>query len=158
MPSVCRATEQIFPLDSMDKISANVLNFGNHKVNPISMRDIQTYDDISDLVSRFYDKLIADDATKEKFLNLNLQMHLPKIVDFWAFILIDKAGYTGNVFDKHLHLNLEPVHFEHWINHWTNTVNEMFLGPKAELAIQRALLLSYTFQSKLFNTDKNKII
>ena len=83
---------------------------------------------------------------------------MTKIVDFWAFILIDKPGYTENVFDKHLHLHLEPRHFERWIEFWTTTVKELFKGPKAELAIHRALLLSYTFQSKLFGNDgKNSI-
>lgn len=122
------------------------------------MNDIQDYQDIELLVSAFYDKLLNDPITAGKFTHLHLPDHLPKIMDFWAFILIDKPGYTGNVFDKHLHLNLQPEHFNQWIHHWLETVNERHAGPKADLACQRAQILSYTFQSKLFNPDKGSLI
>lgn len=124
----------------------------------MGLKDIEKYEDIEILVSAFYDKLLEDPITKDKFQHLDIKAHLPKIVDFWAFILIDKPGYSGNVFDRHLHLNLEPAHFERWIEFWTATVNELFNGSKAELAVQRALLLSYTFQSKLYGHDGKKIV
>jgi hemoglobin len=122
------------------------------------LRDIEKFEDIEQLVSSFYHKLLEDTVTREKFLHLDIQSHLPKIVNFWAFILLDKPGYAGNVFDKHLSLNLEPIHFEHWLKHWITTVNNLFVGPKAELAVQRAMLLNYTFQSKLYGNDAKKII
>ena len=122
------------------------------------MNDISNYEDIEKLVELFYDKLLAEPITSPKFEHLNIKEHLPKIVDFWAFILIDKPGYTGNVFDKHLHLNLETKHFDKWIEFWISTVNELYSGPKAELACQRAQLLSYTFQPKLNQNNPNKII
>ena len=124
----------------------------------MELHDIETYDDVELLVSKFYDKLLEDSITKGVFQHLNIETHLPKIVDFWAFILLDKPGYTGNVFDKHLPLNLKPIHFEQWIIHWEFIVNKLFKGPKSELAINRAKLLSYTFQSKLFGNDSKKII
>jgi len=122
------------------------------------MNDISNYEDVERLVAAFYDKLLADPITLSKFAHLNIKEHLPKIVDFWAFILIDKSGYTGNVFDKHVPLNLEPKHFETWVDHWIHTVKELYAGPKAEMAIQRAQILSYTFQSKLFGNDPKKIM
>lgn len=124
----------------------------------MDLKDIEKYEDIEQLVSQFYDKLLDDSITKGKFQHLDIKAHLPKIVDFWAFILIDKPGYSGNVFDRHSHLNLGPVHFERWIEFWTSTVNKLFKGPKAELAVQRAILLSYTFQSKLYGNDGKKIV
>ncbi len=124
----------------------------------MDLHDIETNEDIELLVSNFYEKLLTDPITKEKFQQVDVKAHLPKIVDFWAFILLDKPGYTGNVFDKHVPLNLEPVHFERWIGWWTSIVNELFKGPKAELAVQRAILLSYTFKSKLFGKDKKNIL
>jgi len=122
------------------------------------MKDIANYENIEQLVALFYDKLLADPITSSKFTHLDIKAHLPKIVDFWAFILIDKPGYKSNVFDKHLNLNLEPIHFETWVGYWVNTVNELFIGPKADLAIHRAQLLSYTFQSKLYGDSDKKIL
>lgn len=124
----------------------------------MDLKDIEKYEDIELLVSRFYDKLLEDPITKDKFTHLDIKAHLPKIVDFWAFILIDKPGYKGNVFDRHSHLNLQPAHFERWVEFWVSTVNEMFKGPKAELAVHRAMLLSYTFQSKMHGNDEKKIL
>lgn len=122
------------------------------------MKDIETYEEVEQLVSKFYEKLVKDPITAPKFTHLNLSEHLPRITDFWAFILIDKPGYTGNVFDRHVHLNLEPRHFEAWVEYWVNTVNELYEGPKATLAMQRAQLLSYTFQNKLFEQGNSKKI
>jgi len=122
------------------------------------MNDIANYEDIERLVSAFYHKLLADPITQSKFDHLDINNHLPKIVDFWAFILLDKPGFTENVFLKHVPLNLEPKHFDIWMGHWDSTVKEMFQGPKADLAIQRAQILSYTFQSKLFNPNPNQIL
>ncbi len=122
------------------------------------MRDIKSEQDIEKLVSAFYDKLLSDSATVSKFQHLDIVSHLPKIVNFWAFILLDKPGYTGNVFDKHVPLHLDPIHFEIWLKYWTETVNQSFAGPKADLAIQRANLLSFTFQSKLFGEQGHKIV
>ncbi|MFM9945550.1 MAG: group III truncated hemoglobin [Bacteroidia bacterium] len=124
----------------------------------MELRDIENYEDIELLVSAFYDKLLDDPITKDKFQNLDIKAHLPRIVDFWAFILLDKPGFTGNVFDKHASLNLEPIHFERWIEFWVSSINAMFKGPKSELAVQRAMLLSYTFQSKLYGNDGKKIL
>ena len=124
----------------------------------MNLQDIETIEDIERMVSKFYEKLLTDPITKEKFQQVDVVAHLPRIVDFWAFILLDKPGYIGNVFDKHVPLNLELVHFETWVGWWTSTVNELFNGPKAELAVQRAILLSYTFQSKLFGKDVKKIL
>ncbi len=122
------------------------------------MTDIKTYEDIEILVQKFYRKLLDDPITQGKFTHLDIEQHLPKIADFWAFILIDKPGYKGSVYDKHVPLNLEKIHFEKWISYWEETVNELYAGPKAELACQKAQLLSYTFQSKLQNNNPNKIL
>lgn len=122
------------------------------------LKDITVYEDIERLVNAFYDKLLHDKVTQDKFTNLDIKSHLPRIVDFWAFILIDKPGFTGNVFEKHIPLNLQPLHFEKWVSLWTDTVKEMYAGPKAELAVQRAIVLSYTFQSKLFGNDKKRML
>ena len=124
----------------------------------IKVNDIQSFEDIEKLVDHFYNRLLIDKRTSSFFEHLDLEKHLPKIADFWAFILLDKPGYIGNVFDKHAHLGLKPSHFEIWIGYWKQSVDELHTGPKADLAKQRADILSYTFQSKLFPDDTHKII
>jgi hemoglobin len=111
--------------------------------------DISTQDHVNQLVSVFYDKVLRDDLLSPHFAGIDLEHHLPRIAAFWALILIDREGYKGNVFDKHVHLDINNTHFDRWVKLFTETVDELFVGEKAELAKQRAILLQYTFVSKL---------
>lgn len=120
--------------------------------------DIQNYDEILDLIRRFYSKLLQDPVTGVKFNNVKIEDHVPRIADFWAFILIDKPGYKGSVYEKHLPLNLKSEHYEKWLYYWEDSVREIFSGPKAELAVHRAQLLAYTFQHKDKIKDQKKIL
>lgn len=115
----------------------------------MSQGDIQSRQDIEKWMSAFYTKLMADEITKPKFLHLDLHAHLPKIINFWAFVLLDEEGYTTNVFNQHTHLDLEEIHFRKWIEHFVSTTDELFDGPKATLAKQRAKLLASTFWQKM---------
>ena len=111
--------------------------------------DITTHDDVAMLLRTFYGKLLKDELMAPHFANIDLEVHLPRIIAFWAFILIDQEGYKGNVFDKHKHLDIGEAHFTRWIQLFSETVDEYFSGEKADLAKQRAALLGYTFQNKM---------
>jgi hemoglobin len=117
------------------------------------MRDITTYADVELLVRTFYDKLLRDGLMAPHFANINLEEHLPRIIAFWAFILIDQEGYKGSVYEKHRHLDIGEEHFTKWVKLFSETVDELYAGEKANLAKQRAVLLGYTFQNKM-KSDK----
>jgi hemoglobin len=78
-----------------------------------------------------------------------LPKHLPRIVEFWAFVLLEKEGYKTNVFEKHMFLGLEKIHFDKWLKYFFETTNELFEGPNAETAKNRVKLLATTFMHKL---------
>jgi hemoglobin len=105
------------------------------------MTDISNKGDIEKLVNDFYGKVLDDDLLKPFFEQLNFKEHLPKMVSFWEFVLLDKAGYTTNVTDKHLRMPLKKEHFDHWIHLFNSTVDELFQGDKAEMSKKRAYLL-----------------
>ena len=109
--------------------------------------------DVDLLVSTFYAKVLADPLLAPHFAGIDLQHHLPRIADFWALILIDKEGYKGNVFDRHAHLQINNRHFDRWVELFTQTVDALFIGAKADLAKQRAMLLQYTFVNKMENIN-----
>jgi hemoglobin len=69
-------------------------------------------------------------------------------VHFWSFVLLDEEGYKTNVFEKHMHLPIELPMFDIWLSTWKGTVDSLFSGEKAELAKQRAEVLTFTFRSK----------
>lgn len=112
-------------------------------------QDIKTEQDIENWQNAFYSKLLADPITAPKFAHLDLPIHLPRIVDFWAFVLLEKEGYKSNVFEKHMFLGLEKIHFDKWLTYFFETSNEMFEGPIINAAKSRVKLLAATFMHKL---------
>lgn len=113
------------------------------------MKDIGTYEDCLLLIRKFYDKLLDDDRISHFFIHLDLDEHIPKVADFWAFILIDKPGYSNNMMTAHSKLPLAEEDFERWLELFHKTINELFNGEKANLAIERSRLIAWTMKSKM---------
>lgn len=113
--------------------------------------DISSKTDIETLVNQFYGKVLKDDVLASFFKHLNFETHLPKMVFFWSFVLLDEPGYTTDVTKKHMHMKLEKEHFDRWILLFHETVDALFEGEKANLAKQRATLLGWTIESKINN-------
>ncbi len=113
------------------------------------MNDITTKSDIELFVNHFYDKVLKDDVLAPFFKNLDFSKHLPKMVYFWSFVPLDEAGYTTDVTKTHLHMPLKEEHFDQWISLFNSTIDEMYVGEKAEMAKQRAFLIRWTIESKM---------
>lgn len=113
------------------------------------MNDIQSKSDIELIVNSFYDDVLNDDLLAPFFRNLNFEKHLPKMIHFWSFVLLDEAGYTTDVTAKHMHMRLKQEHFDRWVELFNKTVDRLFAGEKAEAAKQRAFLVGWTISSKM---------
>jgi len=119
-------------------------------------RDIESRKDIELLIKNFYDKLLVDDVVGYLFtevVELDLEEHLPRLVDFWEGQLFGVNSYAGNPMQVHLDLNskehLRKEHFDRWLSHFNNTVDELFEGLKANLAKERALSIATVMQIKI---------
>ena len=113
------------------------------------MKDIETYEECQFLIERFYEKLMGDADIGHYFRELDLSKHIPRVADFWAFILIDQTGYTGNMMEAHARLPLKLADFDRWLALFHETVRELFTGEKANLAVERSTLIAWTMKSKL---------
>jgi hemoglobin len=113
------------------------------------MREIENEADVHELVQTFYRKVMEDELISPFFKRLNFEEHLPKMEFFWRFVLLDESGYTTSVTDKHMHMRLTEEHFKRWISLFNQTLDELFIGEKVELAKQRAVLIGWTIQSKM---------
>lgn len=118
--------------------------------------DINTRADIELLVNTFYKKVLADELIGYIFndvANINLDVHMPKMYDFWANTLFHQTVYKGNPMQIHIHLNakepLQKVHFDRWLALFNETVEELFEGDIAELAKTRALSIATMIQIKI---------
>jgi len=113
------------------------------------MKEITTKQDVELLVNSFYNKVGKDELLAPFFKHLNLEKHFPKMIQFWSFVLLDEAGYTTDVTAKHLKMNISKEHFDRWILLFHETTDELFVGEKAKLAKERAVLVGWTIASKM---------
>lgn len=122
-------------------------------------RDIENRDDLLLLVDEFYKKLLNDPAISYIFTHvakINLEAHLPILVDFWDMVLFQSDTYQKNALQLHMHLNKQSPftkeHFNTWINYFNQTVDELFEGEKAFLAKQRAQSIATIMQIKMMQS------
>lgn len=114
-----------------------------------TMNDIQTHDDVALLISTFYGKVVKDATIAHFFKHIDFDRHLPRMIHFWTFVLLDEPGYTTDVTAIHRNMPLEEKDFDAWIRLFNETTDELFSGEKAELAKQRAALIRWTLASKI---------
>lgn len=120
------------------------------------MKTLETREDIELLVNTFYDKIKKDDVIGFFFNDIakvNWNEHLPKMYQFWETLLFGQVSYKGNPMAAHFPINeikaMEKHHFEHWLKVWTATVEELFTGTKAEMAIYKAQNISQLMAYKM---------
>ena len=119
-------------------------------------KDITSRDDLFLLISRFYEKLLTDDSISYLFTDvakINLDHHLPVLVDFWDSVLFQSDTYRKNAMQPHLALHqrspITKQHFETWLRYFTKTVDELFEGATAFIAKERATSIATVMQIKI---------
>jgi hemoglobin len=119
-------------------------------------KDIENREDIYRLVKSFYNKLLADPTISYLFTDvskINLEEHLPVLVDFWDMVLFQHDTYRKNAMQPHMILNqkspLQKQHFETWLTYFKATVDELFEGEKAFMAKERATSIATVLQIKI---------
>lgn len=117
--------------------------------------DIENREDIEKLMRVFYAKAIPDEIIGHYFtevIQMDLEQHLPVIIDFWETVLFGVARYKSNAIAVHQQLHTKSAftdqHFERWVTLFQSTVNELFSGDKAELTKQRALSIATVMKIK----------
>jgi hemoglobin len=118
--------------------------------------DISSREDLLLLVTRFYEKLLNDPSISYLFTDIakiNLEHHLPVLVDFWDSVLFSSDTYRKNAMQPHIDLHrqspIQKQHFETWLRYFKETVDELFEGDKAFLAKEKATSIATVMQIKL---------
>lgn len=119
-------------------------------------KDITCREDIELLVDTFYKQVIADPLIGHFFtevIALDWDKHIPTMYDFWESNLLTVTKYKGNPMKVHQELNrkstLKQEHFERWLSLFKGTIVELFSGPTATLATQRANSIAMLMQIKI---------
>ncbi|WP_199553062.1 group III truncated hemoglobin [Streptomyces sp. N35] len=103
--------------------------------------DITGRADLDVLLRRFYTAAFADPQIGPFFTEIagtRLDIHMPRITDFWERALFRSAEYQRNAFAPHSALHsVEPMtaeHFGRWVQLWHATIDGRHAGPNAERA------------------------
>jgi len=101
------------------------------------------------LVNRFYDKVKNDSLLAPVFNHVDWPHHLPTMYNFWSSILLGDQSYNGSPMQKHFPLKIDTIYFDRWLALFKSTVDELFIGEKAEEAKMRADAIAGVFQYKM---------
>jgi hemoglobin len=124
------------------------------------LRDITDRADVERLVRAFYSRAMTDPMIGYLFTDiahLDLEEHVPRITAFWETILLGAQTYTAGAFAPHASLHrlspLRKAHFERWLMLWHSTVQELFDGPRAALAMVHADRVARAFHRRVQGLD-----
>ncbi len=117
--------------------------------------DIRNRDDLKSIMSRFYEKLLADESISYLFTEvaqIHLDEHLEELADFWDQMLFDNYGYEKNVMQIHRSLHekspLEESHFQTWMKYFHESIDENYQGDVAQNMKDRAYSIAYLMRTK----------
>ena len=112
---------------------------------PAPTRDLDTPEEIAEMVRRFYADVAQDDLLGPMFnevARVDWSEHLPKLAAFWCRALLDLPGYAGNPFRAHALVHdkraFTPAHFERWLSLFHETLDLGWVGPRADRARELA--------------------
>lgn len=114
--------------------------------------EILDLNDIKTLVDSFYGKVREDFLLApifDKVIHDRWPEHMEKMYTFWQTILLGEHTYNGSPFPPHAKLPVEKEHFDRWLNLFYETINDNFVGEKAEEAKWRASRIAEVFQNKI---------
>ena len=114
--------------------------------------DILNLDDVKQLVNTFYGK-VREDKMLSPIFNERIENrwteHLEKMYRFWQTVLLDEHTYYGTPLPPHARLAVKHEHFEKWLQLFNRTVDELFVGEKAEEAKWRGQKMAQMFEIKI---------
>jgi hemoglobin len=97
------------------------------------------------MVIRFYREVVFDNLLGpvfEEVAEVDWANHIPKLIDYWARVLLREPGYDGFILGPHQRVHqleaLEPAHFDRWYSLFVETVDARWSGPVAETAKRHA--------------------
>jgi hemoglobin len=112
---------------------------------PAPTRDLDTPEEIAEMVRRFYADVAQDDLLGPMFddvARVDWSEHLPKLTAFWCRALLGLVGYSGNPFRAHALVHARrsftTAHFERWLSLFHDTVETCWTGPSAARALELA--------------------
>ena len=120
-------------------------------------KQIKSQEEIQLMVNTFYANVRKDELLGpifEKQIEDRWPEHLEKMYKFWGSILLGENSYSGHPFAPHVKLPIQKEHFQHWLDIFNTTLDDLFEGEVAVEAKNRAKIMATLFESKKAYLDK----
>ncbi|WP_421122056.1 group III truncated hemoglobin [Aquihabitans daechungensis] len=105
----------------------------------------------------FYREIVFDEVLEPVFsevAEVDWAEHIPRLIDYWCWILFSTHPYPGAVTRTHRHLHelqaIEPAHCDRWFSLWTACIDERWAGPCADHAKRHAETLMTGMAKRIF--------
>lgn len=109
---------------------------------------------IARLVHAFYADVRRDELLGPIFngaIGDHWDEHLEKLCAFWSSVTMMTGRYKGTPMQKHMALdNIEPAHFERWLDLWRRKARELMPEDVAAVFIEAAERIGRSLQLGLF--------
>ncbi len=122
----------------------------------MELKDIENREDLRIVFENFYQKALKDEAIGHFFtevIPIDLEEHLPVILDFWQNNLFFTGGYGKNLLTVHQHIdNKFPMTYKDvdtWIELLNKTVDELFRGEVSTRLKTNALSIGTVMKLKI---------
>lgn len=126
----------------------------------MSVKDVNDRADLLEIITRFYQSMLKDPIIGFIFtdvVKIELERHLPIIVDFWDDILFShvqiEKQYTGNPLQKHLEISqklpLTSGHFTRWLFLFNQAVDERHAGDNVDRMKARAEMVASSISAAI---------
>lgn len=121
-------------------------------------KEIQNIEDIKIIVDTFYGKVREDEMLADVFNNViqdRWPQHLEKMYRFWQTVLLEEHTYNGSPFIPHVNLPVEKEHFDRWLKLFYATVDDFYIGEKADRAKWQGERMAQMFHMKIEHYRNN---
>ncbi|HPB45482.1 MAG: group III truncated hemoglobin [Microthrixaceae bacterium] len=127
---------------------------------PTPNGDLDSIDEVAELVRRFYADVAQDDLLGPLFndvAQVDWSLHLPKLTAFWSRALLQQPGYEGNPYRMHQLIHDQSpftvAHFHRWLDLFTETIALGWAGPRADHAKALALRVAQVHCSHIVGEE-----
>ena len=125
-----------------------------------ALPDLSDRTQIHHLVVAFYREIVFDELLEPVFgdvAEVDWAEHIPKLIDYWCWIVLGRDRYPGAVTRAHRHLHemsaIEPEHCDRWFQLWVASIDAGWAGPNAERAKHHAEVLMAGMAKRVFGYE-----
>lgn len=119
-------------------------------------RDLDTPDEIFEMVTRQYVDVVQDDLLQPYFNFgpgfIDWQAHIRSVTDYWCHVVLYAPDYEIDTIENHRHLHEQdpftPELFDRWLQIFRDTIDGGWVGPNATRAKKRATGMAWAMAQR----------